>query len=166
MKTSNYIFFCLFALFLSSCTQGANKENRTSAGKGKVETEAGLTDNGQKALSGEENFDQFIRKFSTQESFQLERIKFPINVVVPNDDHEGMAPVEETIGKYDWEMIDLTYDSTYLTRPYDQYYQGVRYRKDTAVVEIRGINNGIYADYYFTLIDEKWYLVTLYEASF
>jgi hypothetical protein len=34
------------------------------------------------------------------------------------------------------------------------------------VVEIRGINNGIYADYYFELIDNRWYLVTLCEASF
>ena len=34
------------------------------------------------------------------------------------------------------------------------------------MVEIRGVNNGIYADYYFTLIDKKWFLVTLYEASF
>ena len=63
-------------------------------------------------------------------------------------------------------MIDLSYDSTFLTRPYDQYYQAVRFTNDTAVVEIRGIDNGIYADYYFSLINKKWYLVTLYEASF
>lgn len=77
-----------------------------------------------------------------------------------------MASTEESIGKYDWEPLDLTYDSTYLTRPFDQYSQVVRYKNDTAVVEIRGVNNGIYADYYFTLIDKKWFLVTLYEASF
>lgn len=165
MKVSNHIFFCLFFLFILSCTQDGEKRGRTT-GKGKVETEAGKADSGQEALSGEENFDQFIYKFSTQESFQLERIKFPINVIVPDSEHEGMAPMEDTIGRYEWELLDLTYDSTYLTRPYDQYYQGVRYAVDTAVVEIRGINNGIYADYYFTLIDKKWYLVTLYEASF
>ncbi len=66
-----------------------------------------------------------------------------------------MALMEETIGKYDWELLDLTYDSTFLTRTYDQYCQMVRYKNDTAVVEIRGINNGIYADYYFALIDKK-----------
>lgn len=165
MKISNLIFFCLFILFLFSCVQGTEKKGRMT-GKEKVETESSRADNEQEALAGKENFDLFIRKFSTQESFQLERIKFPINVIIPDDEHEGMAPMEETIGRYEWELLDLTYDSTYLTRPYDQYYQGVRYKNDTAVVEIRGINNGIYADYYFTLIDEKWYLVTLYEASF
>ncbi|MDY9917429.1 protein of unknown function [Porphyromonadaceae bacterium NLAE-zl-C104] len=165
MKISNHIFFCLLAFFIFSCTEATEKKGRV-AGKGGTETEANMADSGQETISGEENFDQFIRKFSTQESFQLERIKFPINVIVPDDEDEGMAPMEETIGRYEWELLDLTYDSTYLTRPYDQYYQGVRYGKDTAVVEIRGINNGIYADYYFALIDRKWYLVTLYEASF
>lgn len=165
MKISYHIFFYLFALLLFSCTQGTEKKGRMT-GKGKAATEASQADSGQEALSGKENFDQFIRKFSTQESFQLDRIKFPISVIIPDAEHEGMAPMEETIGRYEWEILDLTYDSTYLTRPYDQYYQGVRYKNDTAVVEIRGINNGIYADYYFTLIDKKWYLVTLYEASF
>lgn len=164
MKISNHIFFCVLVFFIFSCTETTEKKGRV-AGKGDAETEA-KTGNGQEAISAEEDFDQFIRKFSTRESFQLERIKFPINVIVPDDEHEGMAPMEETIGRYEWELLDLTYDSTYLTRPYDQYYQGVRFGKDTAVVEIRGINNGIYADYYFMLIDKKWYLVTLYEASF
>jgi len=165
MKISNHIFFCIFLLFLFSCTQGTERKGSVT-GKGKAKTEASRADSGQETISEEENFDQFIHKFSIYESFQLERIKFPINVIVPDNEHEGMAPVEETIGRYEWELLDLTYDSTYLTRTYDQYYQGVRYGKDTAVVEIRGINNGIYADYYFTLIDEKWYLVRLYEASF
>lgn len=165
MKISNCIFVCLLAFLIFSCTERAGKKGRV-VGKGKTETETVKVDSTQEALYSGENFDQFIRKFSTQESFQLERIKFPINVIVPDDGHEGMAPMEETIGRYEWEPLDLSYDSTYLTRPYDQYYQGVRYGKDTAVVEIRGINNGIYADYYFTLIDKKWYLVTLYEASF
>lgn len=165
MKIPHCILFCLFALVLFSCTSGSEKKGRMN-GKGKTATETGQAGSELDTFSGKENFDQFIRRFSTQESFQLNRIKFPIAVIIPDTEHEGMAPTEETIGRYEWELLDLTYDSTYLTRPYDQYYQGVRYKNDTAVVEIRGINNGIYADYYFTLIDEKWYLVTLYEASF
>ncbi|MDR2815648.1 MAG: DUF4348 domain-containing protein [Proteiniphilum sp.] len=165
MNISNHIFFCLFVLFLFSCAQGAEKKGQ-AMGRVKAEPEAVWADSVQDTLSGKEDFDQFIRQFSTQESFQLERVKFPISVIIPDTGHEGMAPIEETIGRYEWEPLDLTYDSSYLTRPYDQYYQGVRYGKDTAVVEIRGINNGIYADYYFTLIEKKWYLVTFYEASF
>ncbi|WP_286845671.1 DUF4348 domain-containing protein [Proteiniphilum sp. UBA5310] len=164
MRLYALVFSCLFLLFLNSCSWGTGKKDSFS---GKEEEQI-VKDRGVSSDSSdaEEEFDQFLLKFSEEESFQLKRIKFPIRVVVPNAKHQGMALMEETIGKYDWELLDLTYDSTFLTRTYDQYCQMVRYKNDTAVVEIRGINNGIYADYYFALIDKKWYLVTLYEASF
>lgn len=167
MKTIGFFSSCLLFLLLVSCTQSGN-EKRSKSDNGKANTEARVNvgDTANPDFQTAEEFDLFLRKFSDQESFQLNRIKFPISVIVPDADHEGMAPMEETIGRYEWEMLDLTYDSTYLTRPYDQYYQVVRLRNDTAIVEIRGINNGIYADYYFELIDNQWYLVTLYEASF
>ncbi|HHU97729.1 MAG: DUF4348 domain-containing protein [Bacteroidota bacterium] len=168
MKINRFLFPLLFILLVLSCGQ--------SRGDGRAKT---VGDKAESALiagaevvsdtsfdAEEEEFDLFLQKFSEQRSFQLNRVKFPINVTVPDTDDEGMAPIEETIGRYEWEMLDFTYDSTFLTRPYDQYYQVVRFQNDTAVVEIRGINNGIYADYYFELIDNRWYLVTLCEASF
>jgi len=164
MRLYALVFSCLFFLFLNSCSWGPGKKDSFSS----KEDEQMVKERGVSSDAGgtEEEFDQFLLKFSSEESFQLKRIKFPIKVVIPDAEHQGMALMEETIGKYDWEILDLTYDSTFLTRAYDQYCQMVRYKNDTAVVEIRGINNGIYADYYFTLIDNKWYLVTLYEASF
>ena len=150
---------------LISCNQGSEKKNDAS-GSDRVDSTVIENNSTELTSMDSEDFNFFVDKFSKDESFQMQRIKFPINIVVPDSDHEGMAPIEESISRYDWEQLDLTYDSTYLTRPYDQYYQVVRYKNDTAIVEIRGINNGIYADYYFTLINKKWYLVTLYEASF
>lgn len=164
MKLKGLIFSCLLISLIFSCSQGSTNKN-TKNGSETREKEV-LSSTNDVALADSEEFDKFIQKFSTEESFQIERIKFPINIIVPDAGHEGMAPMHEIIGKYDWEMIDLSYDSTFLTRPYDQYYQAVRFTNDTAVVEIRGIDNGIYADYYFSLINKKWYLVTLYEASF
>lgn len=165
MKISNHLILGLVFFLFFACTGGAGKKDGVFK-KDAVGKEVTASQQEEDVHSDEENFDQFIRKFSDQESFQLARIKFPLSVIVPDAEDEGMASTEEVIGRYDWELLDLTYDSTYLTRAFDQYYQGVRFGKDTAVVEIRGINNGIYADYYFTLIDKKWYLVTLYEASF
>lgn len=165
MKKTLFVLSCLFFSLLFSCIE-SNEKNNNVQGKDKVDST--LIDNSSTELSIKENedFNEFVDKFSKEESFQMQRIKFPISIVVPDTDHEGMARIEETISKYDWEQLDLTYDSTYLTRPYDQYYQVVRFKNDTAIVEIRGINNGIYADYYFALIEKRWYLVTLYEASF
>src|SRR5690554_3019902 len=157
-------------LLIISCTRGGSRHSNPQAGGGGQgvvpETDTAIERQDEVQPSLEEDFGRFIERFSKDEQFQLQRIKFPISVIVPDTGDQGMAPKEESIGKYDWEQLDLTYDSTYLTRPYDQYYQVVRYRKDTAVVEIRGINNGIYADYYFSKIDDEWYLVTLFEASF
>jgi hypothetical protein len=168
MKFKTLLFSSLSVLLLISCSQGGAKDGGVPA------DEAGDREPGVEEevvvvtpdADEDEEFSVFMEQFSNDESFQLRRIKFPISVIIPDMSDVGMAPTKESIGKYDWEPLDLTYDSTYLTRPFDQYYQVVRYRNDTAVVEIRGINNGIYADYYFTLIDRKWYLVTLYEASF
>lgn len=167
MKIIRFIFPCLLFSLVVTCTQrGGEEQKETGVDKRGSEAATDLSEPGETDSLTVEEFDHFLHKFSMQQSFQLNRIKFPIKAIVPDTDHEGMAPMEETIGRYEWEMIDLTYDSTFLTRPYDQYYQVVRFRNDTAVVEIRGINNGIYADYYFELFDKQWYLVSLYEASF
>lgn len=165
MKPKGLVIPCLFIFLFISCSQGSGKKNMEQ-GEERLKREVPGSHPDDLTVSGKEEFDYFIHRFSTEESFQFERIKFPISVIVPDTGHEGMAPMRDSIGKYDWEMLDLTYDSTYLTRPYDQYYQVVRFNNDTAIVELRGINNGIYADYYFSLINKKWYLVTLYEASF
>ncbi len=158
MKKTATILSCILLMFLISCTQNRDKSS-AETGNEMAET-VNITE------TEVEKFDDFVEKFSNDEFFQLQRIKFPISVIVPDAGHEGMAPIQETIGRYEWEHLDLYYDSTFLTRPFDQYYQVVRFIDDTAIVEIRGIDNGIYADYYFELIDNMWFLVTLYEASF
>jgi len=161
---SVFIFFGIYILFCS-CNQTKSKGGESLG----TEVTKSITVENKSDVKKDtelEDFGEFLKKFSDNESFQMRRIKFPINVIIPDTSDEGMAPTEEKINKYDWEPLDLNYDSTYLTRPYDQYYQVVRFRNDTAIVEIRGIDNGIYADYYFEMIGKKWYLVTLFEASF
>lgn len=160
MKISRFLIFGMLFVFFVSCSQKTKvKDDENTARENLIASDSVASTNG-------EDFYAFLDDFSNDEIFQLKRIVFPIKATIPDVEYQGMAPIEETISKYDWEPLDLTYDSTYLTRSYDQYYQTVRFNADTAVVEIRGINNGIYADYYFKLIDQKWYLVTLSEASF
>lgn len=113
-----------------------------------------------------EDFVKFLDKFNNEAFFQRKRIVFPLKALVSDLKENGYAPVEETIGKYDWELLDLTYDSTYAERDCDRYLQKTVFRGDTAVVQVRGIDNDIYADYYFALISDKWFLVALMESSF
>lgn len=153
-------------LLLLSCSQGTR--DAQSGGNDSVsvtQPDAVAPETLQPPGEGED-FYAFLREFSDDESFQMRRVVFPVTAIISDVTHQGMAPTEGVISKYDWEPLDLYYDSTFLTRSYDQYYQTVRFAQDTAVVELRGINNGIYADYYFKLIDDKWFLVGLSEVSF
>ncbi len=161
------ILSAIIFLGVLSCTQ-KSEEKKTDR---KIPTESVKETPEQNVRTPEqpanaENFYAFLEKFNKEENFQLKRIIFPITVTIPDTEHQGMAPTQESVTKYEWEPLDLTYDSTYVTRDYDKYYQTINFRNDTAVVELRGINNGIYADYYFKLIDNEWFLVTLNEASF
>ncbi len=149
------VFLFLFFLFI----------NCSGNGKGSREPESKNTAFAQenRKQAGHEDFYQFLDKFNTKRIFQLKRIIFPITVSAPDADRIALEPTEEKIEKEDWELLDLSYDSTYTTRDYDKYTQTVNFRKDTAHVALRGIDNGIYADYYFKLIDGEWFLVTLVE---
>lgn len=152
------IFILLMAIFsLTSCSgngKGSQKQNVKD-----IE----LVQNNSAQQKEYEDFYEFLDYFSTKRTFQLERIIFPIMVSAPDASQIALAPTEEKIEKMDWELLDLTYDSTYTTRDFDKYTQTVNFRKDTAHVALRGIDNGIYADYYFKLIDGEWYLVMLVE---
>ncbi|MDO5665442.1 MAG: DUF4348 domain-containing protein [Bacteroidia bacterium] len=150
----NQLSITLFLVFLLPSCVGAAKENTDDTQK-KSDVEIVQIKN--------ENFDRFLDDFNTNRIFQLERIVFPITVMTPDVDRIALAPTEEIIEKMDWELLDLTYDSTYTTRDFDRYTQTINFRKDTAHVALRGIDNGIFADYYFKLIEGEWYLVTLVE---
>ena len=152
------IFILLVVVFsLTSCS-GNGKDSQKQDVK-----DAEIAQNNSIKQKEYEDFYEFLEYFSTKRTFQLERIIFPITVSAPDASQIALAPTEEKIEKMDWELLDLTYDSTYTTRDFDKYTQSVNFRKDTAHVALRGIDHGIYADYYFKLINGEWFLVTLVE---
>lgn len=148
----------LVPVFLSVGCAGNSKHDRISK-----TDEAENPQNDSISCEEQEDFYGFLQKFSTKRNFQLKRIVFPITVSIPDSKKITLTPSDEKIEKTGWELLDLTYDSTYATRDYDKYTQTVSFWKDTAHVSLRGVDNGIYADYYFKLIEGKWYLVTLVE---
>lgn len=159
MKKIQLSIFFLFVFSLAGCFENARDTRDTEQGKNEVK----LAPNNYSEQSGHEDFYRFLDDFSTNRIFQFKRIIFPITVSAPDADRIALTPTEEKIEKVEWELLDLTYDSTYTTRDYDKYTQTIHFRKDTAQVSLRGIDNGIYADYYFKLINGEWYLVTLVE---
>ena len=156
MKINPVVVFLFFVFLFVNCS-GNGKGNREQEGKDTAFAQKN------RKQTRQEDFYQFLDKFNSKRIFQLERIVFPITVSAPDANRIALEPTEEKIEKKDWELLDLSYDSTYTTRDFDKYTQTVNFRKDTAHVALRGIDNGIYADYYFKLIDGEWFLVTLVE---
>ncbi len=155
------LVFILMSTFTSGCT--SNKSEKSDiADENSSNSTISVSDNS----SQSEDFSVFLEKFSEDRIFQLKRVSFPLHAVVGNPDDEGLAPMQQVIEKQDWEYIDLSYDSTYISRDYDQYVQKVHFKSDSAIVEQRGIDNGIYANYYFKKTNGKWYLVGLEDTSF
>jgi hypothetical protein len=137
--------FILTTLFLLSC--GTKPTDSTTADK---ETDS-LTIS--KIKDGEE-FDEFFEKFTTDSLFQMERTKFPFRTLWTTED--GVT-VHET-AKDDWTHSTFYYEDSYAKREIDAYTQEMKIYKDSAKIEQRGVDNGIYVDYLFLRLKGKWVL--------
>lgn len=155
------LLFILISTFGSGCTT-KDSPKHFSDGINASKSTVSVSKN----QSQIEDFSTFFENFNDDRIFQLKRISFPIYAIVGNPYDEGLAPMQEVIEKQDWEYLDLSYDSTYVSRDYDQYLQRVRFTSDSAIVELRGIDNGIYANYYFKQNNGKWFLVGIEDTSF
>ncbi|MDR7210043.1 DUF4348 domain-containing protein [Flavobacterium piscis] len=112
----------------------------------------------------DENFVTFLNNFSRDSIFQISRIKFPLKI--KEIDNENMIQlIEKTIPKSEYSKLDFTYSKDALTRELDRYSQKIVFKNNIAVVEIRGVDNGIYSDFSFEKIDGKWFLKTWKDQS-
>lgn len=105
----------------------------------------------------QEDFNHFFKLFNHDTVFQISRINFPLKVKINNDDLEL---VDYVIPKKKYTTIDLD------KKPEERdYKQQIILKKNKAVIQQRGLNNGIFIDYYFEKIDGKWQLVTWIDVS-
>jgi Domain of unknown function (DUF4348) len=106
----------------------------------------------------EENFAEFFDKFRSDSLFQVERIKFPWKI--PAEDGEELV-----INKTEWQHADFFYHDNYASREVDAYTQKIVTYGDTVKIEQRGVDNGIYVDFVFAKIDNKWFLYSEKDLS-
>lgn len=91
---------------------------------------------------------------------------FPVEATLLDPSDYGMQTVNEKIRYQEWLLLDFSYDSTYATRQMDGYEQSIRIYNDSSIIELRGIDNGIYANYYFMKKDGKWFLESFTDVSY
>ncbi len=145
MKTTSFLLLICVVFFSVSCSQ-----NKTVNDK-KSETADNIT-------LADEDFESFLVNFNKKPTFQRQRVLFPVEATLLDPTEYGMDAVDEKIEYQEWILLDFTYDSTFATRQMDSYKQHIRVYSDSSVIEHRGFDNGIYANYYFVKKNGKWYL--------
>lgn len=145
MKTTSFLLLICVVFFSISCSQ------KKTANDEKIETADNLT-------LTDEDFESFLINFNKKPTFQRQRVLFPVEATLLDPTESGMDAIDEKIGYQEWILLDFTYDSTFATRQMDSYKQHIRVYSDSSVIEHRGIDNGIYANYYFVKKNGKWYL--------
>ena len=144
------LFFCVLSITIS-CNSSEKTENNQN-------------DNSNSTI--EEDFDAFLQNFSKKPTFQRQRVLFPLDATLLDPSEYSMQTVSEEIKYNEWLLLDFSYDSTFATRQMDGYEQFIRVYEDSTIIEHRGIDNGIYANYYFMKKDGKWYLKSFTDTSY
>lgn len=168
MNQKTFVLLFLISFLFFNCKNEVTKQKIT---KQQITEQEDKNTEKQIPKVTNENFEAFLHKFSQDSIFQISRVKFPLKV--KEIDLESMAELDEnrsefkdrTILKSDYTKLDFTYPKDALTRELDRYTQKTTIKNNRAVVEIRGVDNGIYSDFYFEKIDGKWFLQTWKEQS-
>lgn len=152
-----YITSILFVTLLVSCDNSftnstGGKSNETQAPPISVTKEA--VDN---------NFNDFIHKFSTDSAFQLSRTKFPLKIKSYDllNDKDSLIYRDRS----EFEMMDFRIKKS--NGDYDNWEQKIVTGKNniSVTIQIRGIENGIMVDYFFEKINGAWMLIEVLDDS-
>lgn len=157
-KVIKYLSFTLLMLVIINCKKNTELIEKTDTSKSKKEISVKET-----PKNNDENFNTFLEVFSKDSLFQISRVKYLLIQKEWIDPEKGT--VEKLITKKTYEILDFTYPKDALTREFDRYTQKIKTNKNKTVIEIRGVDNGIYSDYFFEKLNGKWMLISCSEQS-
>ncbi|WP_038006158.1 DUF4348 domain-containing protein [Tenacibaculum sp. 47A_GOM-205m] len=106
------------------------------------------------------NFKDFLVQFNKDSIFQISRVKLPMTVEFA-DWEKDYEYSKEVINHQNYRKLNLVEDPS--SNP--EYEQFIKINGLKAIIEYRGIENGISAEYYFEKIDGKWTLITWVNSS-
>ena len=152
MKPTILFFISLMSLLL--CCKNSTVENTTDKHlESKSETIPLNIDN---------DFDTFLTYFNKDSAFQISRIVFPLKVrELELDDSSEL--IDKVYHKRDHHHMDFTPPK--FKSNVGNYTQEIHIDRDTATIEIRGIDNGLIIDYKFEKRNKKWMLITWTDSS-
>jgi hypothetical protein len=151
-----YITSLLLVTLLTACDNSST--NSTSVQSNEAQTPTTTT---KEAIDN--NFNDFIDKFSADSTFQVSRTKFPLKTKWYDLDNDRDSLIYKDRSSF--EMMDFRKKKS--TGEYDQWEQKIVVDKNntSATIEIRGIENGIMVDYLFEKINGAWMLIEIDDSS-
>lgn len=107
------------------------------------------------------DFNSFIEKFSTDTLFQISHTIFPLKITWYEIERDTIFYK----GKSEVEFVDFRIKE--YNGEVDRWKQNIviAESKNSAVIEIRGVDNGIHVDYIFELINDVWMFVEIDDSS-
>lgn len=102
-----------------------------------------------------ETFDEFYKKFKSDSAYQVSRIVFPLTVETYDLDAEAF--LTSKMDKKEWGFMNFE-----RKKP---YHFEVESAKDTMKVNVQIEETGVFVDYVFTLVDNKWKLIKIVDQS-
>ncbi|MBE8723618.1 DUF4348 domain-containing protein [Flavobacterium hungaricum] len=158
MKLKAQILFLFLSFLFINCK---NESVKTTTSKQENKKQEIVNEEKQETKIANEDFETFLKEFSRDSIFQVSRVKFPLKTTETNFE----STEEKIISKSEYKKMDFTYPEDAATRQLDAYTQKNVLKNNLMIVEIRGVDNGIYTDIIFEKINGRWFLKTLNDLS-
>lgn len=146
-----------FICFLIISCKNENIKEKVKEIETKSESNIGFEYKEVQAKIEEEEFSNFIEKFSKDSIFQINRIHFPLTIQLLDDNFEL---VDFSIDKDDYLILNFIHPSDFV-----EFKQKSIVNENDAFIEVRGTGNGIMIDYLFEKINGKWQLKSWIDKS-
>lgn len=111
----------------------------------------------------DEDFSEFLHKFSDDPVFQSERCWYPVTYIGFDEEDENVDTF--LIDKGGWQYIEIFDGINYLTQIYDNAELTTDESCDK-VFSVKGVHSGIDNTFHFTVINGKWYLISTSDLSY
>ncbi len=150
------VLFCLFWAhheydFYKSITKDLKNEHIIDS----LYTELGDAALIAKEKQYDKNFRAFIQRFNQDSLFQVSSIQFPLTYIYRES--VGKEHEKKKIHQVEWKHISIDWGTV---REEEEKYKILTYWDNhTMKVYVRGLNSGIYYDYHFLEVDDRWRLI-------
>ena len=109
------------------------------------------------------NFLEFLEKFSTDSSYQIQRIVFPLHYKFVDSDNDYKFD-NKTINKGDWSYVNII-SKLEILLIVDYEFDNLNKVQESILIYFGGIECGISVEYLFKRIGNSWYLTNMNDLS-